>query len=144
LLFELWISVPQISSFRPAAPLYYLNSEFRFHDHFFRDYNISQAISAIIMTNYGHQFPDSLSFRASSASASIRVEIFAPQNPFSHLYLFLFTRILVAIYRFRCRMSNTKISTQLATLDGPVIVSSVLCRENYPYLRHEALHRWMH
>jgi hypothetical protein len=47
------------------------------------------------------------------------------------LDLSAFTQILVAIYRFRCRMSNTKISPQLATLDGPVIASSVLCRENF-------------
>jgi hypothetical protein len=103
-----------------------------------------QAISAIIMTNYGHQSPNSLSFKASSASASIRVKILAPRNPILHLYLSLFTRILVAIYRFGCRMSNTKISPQLATLDGLVIASSALCRENFPCLRHEALHRWTH
>jgi hypothetical protein len=34
---------------------------------------------------------------------------------------------LVAIYQFGCRMSNTKISPQLATLDGPVIASNALC-----------------
>jgi hypothetical protein len=41
------------------------------------------------------------------------------------------TRILVAIYKFGCRMSNTKVSPQLATLDGPVFVSSALCQENF-------------
>jgi hypothetical protein len=145
LLFELWILVPQISSFRPAAPLFYSNSEFQFHGsllsrlqhlyilqglqcHFivrgcFHDPPSSfvRAISAIILTNYGHQSSDFLLFGASSASASIRVEFLAPQNPFPRLYLSPFTRILVAIYRFGCRMSNTKISPQLATLDGPVI-----------------------
>jgi hypothetical protein len=38
-------------------------------------------------------------------------------------------RILVAIYQFGCRMSNTKISPLLATPDGPVFISSALCRE---------------
>jgi hypothetical protein len=45
------------------------------------------------------------------------------------LMLTLNARILVAIYQFRCRMSNTKLSSQLATLDGPVFVSSALCQE---------------
>jgi hypothetical protein len=79
------------------------------------------------MTSYGHQSPDFLLFRATSALASIRVEILAPRNPVSCLYLFLFTRIPVAIYQFGCRMSNTKISPQLATLDGPIIASNALC-----------------
>jgi hypothetical protein len=38
-------------------------------------------------------------------------------------------------------MSNTKISPQLATLDGPVIASNALCQENFPCLWHEALLR---
>jgi hypothetical protein len=42
------------------------------------------------------------------------------------LVLTLVTRILVAIYQFGCRMSNTKVSPQLATLDGPVIASNAL------------------
>jgi hypothetical protein len=45
------------------------------------------------------------------------------------LMLALNARVLVAIYQFGCRMSNTKISSRLATLDGPVFVSSVLCQE---------------
>jgi hypothetical protein len=28
-------------------------------------------------------------------------------------------------------MSNTKVSPQLATLDGPVFISSALCQENF-------------
>jgi hypothetical protein len=47
------------------------------------------------------------------------------------LMLTLDTRILVAIYQFGCRMSNMKVSPQLAILDGPVFVSSALCRENF-------------
>jgi hypothetical protein len=42
--------------------------------------------------------------------------------------LTLNAQILVVTYQFGCRMSNTKVSPQLATLDGPVIVSSALCR----------------
>jgi hypothetical protein len=41
-------------------------------------------------------------------------------------------------------MSNTKISPQLATLDGPVIASSALCCENVLYLRYKVLHRCTH
>jgi hypothetical protein len=37
------------------------------------------------MINYGLQSPNFLSFRASSASASIWVEILTSRNPFSHL-----------------------------------------------------------
>jgi hypothetical protein len=47
------------------------------------------------------------------------------------LMLTLDARILVATYQFGCRMSNTKVSPHLATLDGPVFVSSALCRENF-------------
>jgi hypothetical protein len=32
-------------------------------------------------------------------------------------------------YQFGCRMSNTKVSSWFATPDGPVFVSSTLCRE---------------
>jgi hypothetical protein len=38
-------------------------------------------------------------------------------------------RILVAIYQFGCRMSNTKVSPWFATPDGPVFVSNALCRK---------------
>jgi hypothetical protein len=38
-------------------------------------------------------------------------------------------RILVAIYQFGCRMSNTKVSPRFATPDGPVFVSNALCRK---------------
>jgi hypothetical protein len=55
-----------------------------------------------------------------------------------------FARNTVAIYRFGCHMLNTTISPQFATLDGPVFASSALYQENFPFLRHEALHRWMH
>jgi hypothetical protein len=37
-------------------------------------------------------------------------------------------RILVAIYQFGCRMSNTKVSPRFATPDGLVFVSNALCR----------------
>jgi hypothetical protein len=43
--------------------------------------------------------------------------------------LTLNARILVAIYQFGCRMSNTKVSPWFATPNGPVFVSSALCQE---------------
>jgi hypothetical protein len=49
-------------------------------------------------------------------------------------FMLMFTldaQTLVAIYQFGCRMSNTKVSPQLATLDGPVFVSGALCWENF-------------
>jgi hypothetical protein len=52
-------------------------------------------------------------------------------NSMHTLTLTLNARILVAIYQFGCRMSNTKVSPQLATLDGPTFVSGALCRENF-------------
>jgi hypothetical protein len=47
----------------------------------------------------------------------------------SKFMLTLNPRILVAKYQFGCHMSNTKVSPRLATPDGPVFVSSALCRE---------------
>jgi hypothetical protein len=141
---------PSNHFFWPAVPLYYSNDGFQSHvlflsglQHLYMLQGLQchfiirgrfhsppslfvQAISAIIVTNNGHQFPDFLLLGASRASASMRVEILAPQNPVPRLYLFLFTRILVAIYQFGCRMSNTKISPPLATLDGPLIESNAL------------------
>jgi hypothetical protein len=38
-------------------------------------------------------------------------------------------RILVAIYQFGCRMSNTKVSPRFATPNGLVFVSNALCRK---------------
>jgi hypothetical protein len=38
-------------------------------------------------------------------------------------------RILVTIYQFGCCISNTKVSPRFTTPDGPVFVSSALCRE---------------
>jgi hypothetical protein len=83
LSFELWTPIPRILSFWPAAPLAYSSSGFRSHGSPF--YNIYlcyevcrtfgllfegvchnlpslciEAISAITMTCYGHQSPDSL------------------------------------------------------------------------------------
>jgi hypothetical protein len=43
--------------------------------------------------------------------------------------LMLNAQILVAIYQFGFRMSNTKVSPRFATPDGPVFVSSTLRRE---------------
>jgi hypothetical protein len=128
LLFELWTLIPRVISFWPAAPRFYSNSKSRFHGSLLsglqHPYVLQGlqylfivrgcfhsppslciwAISVITMTKYGHQFPNFFLFGASSASVSIRVRILVPRNPVSCLYLFLFTRILVAIYRFGCRM----------------------------------------
>jgi hypothetical protein len=147
LLFELWISIPRIISFGPAAPSSCSSDKSWLHEslplgtpHPYALQGLWYPFSAIIMINYGQQSPDFPSSGAIRASASVWVEILAPQNPCS----FLFTRILVAIYQFGCRMSNTKVSPQLATLDGPVITSNALCWDNFPYLRYEVLHRWTH
>jgi hypothetical protein len=38
---------------------------------------------------------------------------------------------VVTVNLFGCRISNAKVSPQLATLDGPVFVSSALYQENF-------------
>jgi hypothetical protein len=45
------------------------------------------------------------------------------------MLLFQHAQILVAIYQFGCRISNTKVSPQFAMPDGPVFVSNALCRK---------------
>jgi hypothetical protein len=96
-------SVPQIVFFGPAAPQHYSSLGFgplELH---------LSAISVFIL--FGCR---SLSFKS----------LFWAINALHHN-----TRILVAINQFGCRMSNTKVSPRFATPDGPVFVSSVLCRE---------------
>jgi hypothetical protein len=43
--------------------------------------------------------------------------------------LTLNAQILVAIFQFGYRMSNTKVSPWFATPDGPVFITSALCQE---------------
>jgi hypothetical protein len=108
-------TVQRIHTFRPSVPLLWL----------------AMGFSPQILSNSGEQ---RLSLDSGGSFSSAK----------SFLMLALVTRILVAIYQFGCRMSNTKVSPQLATLDGPVIASNALCWDNFPYLRYEVLHRWTH
>jgi hypothetical protein len=91
---------------RPSAPPYYLSMDALSLK------SLHQAFSASILFKYGLLSPLNLYFGLSMLS--------------SHL-----SRNMVAINRFGCRMLNTKVRPQLATLDGLVFVSSVLCRENF-------------
>jgi hypothetical protein len=96
-----WASVPRIVFFGPAVPSNYLSLGFSPSNHLFR------ASSASALFEFGPRSLESL-FRAINT-----------QN----------ARVLVAIYQFGSRMSNTKVSPRFATPDGPVFVSSALCRE---------------
>jgi hypothetical protein len=69
--------------------------------------SLHQAFSASIFFEYGLLSPSNLYFGLSMLSS----------------YL---SRNMVAINRFGCHMSNTKVSPQLSTLDGPVYVSITL------------------
>jgi hypothetical protein len=71
------------------------------------------------------------------------VTLSSPKSGFKPM-LTLDTRILVAIYQFGCRMSNTKVSLRLAPLDGPVFVFKRALPRKSPYLRYEVLPRWLH
>jgi hypothetical protein len=74
--------------------------------------------------------PSNHLFRASSASALFKFGLLSLESLFRAINT-LNTRILVAIYQFGCRMSNMKVSPRFATPDGPVFVSSALCRETF-------------
>jgi hypothetical protein len=120
------VSVPRIVFFGPASPPYSLSARFGPSNHFLR------ASSAFILFECGRFVP------RIASSGLHRLHIFeygllSPSNLYfglsmlsSHLF-----RNMVAINRFGCRMSNTKVSPQLAILDGPVFVSSALCRESF-------------
>jgi hypothetical protein len=114
LFFELWILILRIV-FWLATP-YYQSS----HGHR-RRYCIQPWASVPrLFLIHGQQ---RLNFSSGITLSSLKSN--------SILTLTLNVQILVAIYQFGCRMSNTKVSPQLATLDGPVFVSSALCRENF-------------
>jgi hypothetical protein len=90
-----------------------------------------QAVSAVTATNHGASVPRfSLIQGQQRLSLNLGVTPSSPKTGFK-LMLTLDTRILVAIYQFGYRMSSTKVSPQLATLDGPVFISSALYRENF-------------
>jgi hypothetical protein len=63
---------------------------------------------------------------ASSAPALFECGFWSFESLFHNT---LYTRFLVATYQFGCRMSNTKVSPRFSTPDGPVFISSALCRE---------------
>jgi hypothetical protein len=96
-----WASVPRIIFFGPTAPLHYSSVGLRsLESHFL--------------------LPSVLSFYSDTDRCPLNF-YFGLSMLSSHL-----SRNMVAINRFGCRMSNTKVSPQLATLDGPVFVSSAL------------------
>jgi hypothetical protein len=72
-------------------------------------------------------------FWSSNAFEEFEYELWAFEPSFSNLSFELSTllnqqtRVLVAIYQFGCRMSNTKVSPRFATSNGPVFVSDALC-----------------
>jgi hypothetical protein len=110
-----WALVPRIIFFGPVVPSNYSSLGFSPSNHLFR------ASNASALFEFGPRSLESL-FRAINT-----------QN----------TQILVATYQFGCRMSNTKVSPRFATPDGPVFVSSALCREIF-HTYGMKLHRWMH
>jgi hypothetical protein len=117
-------SVPQIIFFGPAAPSSCSRLGFGPSNCFLRSSNTFQNVRACITD------PQNAS-RGYLCLHSVRIRA----NAFSNLsfglstLLIQYARILVAIYQFGCRMSNMKVSPQLATLDGPVFVSNALCRK---------------
>jgi hypothetical protein len=119
-LFESWILIPRISPFRPAVPQVCLNNGFLRSCHQRCYCNQPWASVPNFSLIQGQQ---RLSFNSGVTSSSLKSGLM--------LMLTFDTRILVAIYQFGCRMSNTKVCPQLAILDGLVFVSSALCRENF-------------
>jgi hypothetical protein len=117
-------SVPQIVSFGPAAPSRYSRQGCGPLNHPFR------ACSATMLFEYRR-----LNLRNASLGCwslhSDRIWADAFLNLSFELSTLLnqHARILVAIYQFRCRVSNMKVSPRFATPDGPVFVSNALCRK---------------
>jgi hypothetical protein len=136
ILLKYGCSIPRIT-FLGSAPLRHSSMGSKSTSQFFR------ASSAIKLITYGRQ---SLDFAHSMPAAPLYCSSwgFLLSKFLIAINPLLFARNTVATDRFGCRMSNTMISPQLATLDGPVFSSSALCRENFPCLRYEVLHRWMH
>jgi hypothetical protein len=120
LLFESWFSIPRISLFQPAVPQVCMNNGFLRSGRQRRYCNQPWASVPRLAIIQGQQ----------RLSLNLGITSSSPKSGFM-LMLTFDTRILVAIYQFGCRMSNTKVSPQLATLDGPVFISRALCRENF-------------
>jgi hypothetical protein len=97
--FELWATVPRIILLRPDMPPYCLSAGFCPQNYFYWAISASrllqyelricepilQASSSTMLISYGQQFPDFLSFRASSASALFELRFSLLEIPFLHL-----------------------------------------------------------
>jgi hypothetical protein len=119
-----WASVPQIVFFGPAVPSKYSSLNFGLSNHLFR------AGSASTLFGYGCPNPQNTSLgRWRLHFVRIWADAFSNLSFGLSTLLIQHARILVAIYQFGCRMSNTKVSPWFATPDGPVFVSNALCRE---------------
>jgi hypothetical protein len=108
--------------FGPAAPLHYSSAGFGPSNY------LIQAISAFTSFKCGLRLSNR-AIRDFSTFISIEQRI-CPLNLYLAINVFTFARNTVAISQFGCRMSNIKVSPQLATLDGLIFVSRVLCRGN--------------
>jgi hypothetical protein len=115
--------VPRIILFGPAAPLCYSSTGFSPSIILF-GLAAPLCYSSVGFDHSNRIFwPSVFSFYSDTDRC--------PSNLFFVLSMLRISRNMVAIRQFGCRMSNTKISPQLATLDGPVFVSSVLCQDNF-------------
>jgi hypothetical protein len=116
--------IPRIVFFGPAMPSKCSSLNFGPSNHPFR------AGSAFILFEYGCPNPRNASpGRWRLHSVRMWAEAFLNLSFGLSTLLIQHARILVAIYQFGCRMSNTKVSPQLAILDGPVFVSNALCQK---------------
>jgi hypothetical protein len=102
------ISVPQVISLGLATPSRYPRQGLDLSSCFFRSNNTFREFGFELRT-----------FESFSSNLSPELSMLLNQH----------ARILVAIYQFGCRMSNTKVSPRFATPDGPVFVSNALCRK---------------
>jgi hypothetical protein len=141
---RVWASVPQTSLFGPAVPSNYSSSGFGPSKLSLRASSAFELfefeLRSLEILSSGQQCLRIIQVRASVP----RTSFFGPAVPSnysssgsspSNFYFGLSTlftqntRILVAKYQFGCRMSNTKVSPWFTTPDGPIFVSSALCRE---------------
>jgi hypothetical protein len=116
--------VPRIILFGLAAPLRYLTAGFGPSN-----YSLRASIASTLF-ECGFR---SLELHLSAISAFILLGygLLSFESLFCAINAFEIARNMVEICQFECCMSNTKVSPQLATLDGPVFVSSALCRDNF-------------
>jgi hypothetical protein len=118
----------QIVFFGPVMPSKCTSSSCEPSNHPF------QACSATMLFEYGRLNPRNASLGCYSLH-SVRVWADAFSNLSFGLSTLLFqhARILVAIYQFGCRMSNTKVSPRFATPNGPYSYQTCSAR-NFLYL----------